>query len=331
MRKFSLIIAVIILLLWALPAYAQSLPDTDPPTPEVTVYRNLLETGDRLYLIYANIPYATTPTIPVTEAFIWQLIDTDNTTVLGQTVGSTWADNGLNGYGYNVYSMYFDAASALTWEALYSLKLTGTPYAFTVPPEYNYSLNVADYNSNTTQADNQADLAARILTLADDLNTRWSLTGSDKLLTETETGTALSTNGEEVFRAAINGCQALAPGAFQLVVTDITAADRTWILNYSGNLSTQYDGTWIATSKDAGGDLFSATYDLLSIIFVLGMAIGIVYLNMKITNDHWNALMDVAILLVIAPRIDLIPLSFTALICAVFAIYEGTRVKSFVA
>ena len=328
MKKFSILIAILLILIIAIPALAIALPDSTPTVEAINVYRNLLETGDRLFVIYANIPYASTPDIPVTEAFVWRLIGTDNVTELGQTTGYAYKNSG---YGYNVYSFYFSAADALTWGLVYNIRLSGTPAAFATPPEYNYQVNITDYTSETTQAQNQQDLADRIIILADSLDTHWGLSGTTSLLFQSETGTVLSWEGEGVFRGAIYGCQALAPTAFRLVVTDIIAVDRTWTDNYTANLTGQFAGTWIEPAKTGGGTMFGLGYDLFSIILMAIFCGLIIWANMIFTHDHWNALVDVGILLVAAPHIDLIPLSFTALICALFVIYEGTKVKSFVA
>lgn len=315
-------------LVWAVPVIAdQPEPDSTPTVEQIDVYRNLLETGDRLYLIYANIPYATTPDTSMTDAFIWRLFDTDDVTELGSTVG--YAYNEL-GYGYNVFSMYFDASDSLTWQQTYKLRLCGNPVVFDSPPYYDYEVSTSDYTSLSDSDDNKSALALRILEIASDLDNKWGLTTTTSLLLESEAGTVLSIYGESFFRGAIYGIQALAPTAFRLVVTDIEAADRSWTDAYSENLTDQYAGTWIEPAKTGGGTLFGVGYDLVSVILAMVLSVGLIIGNMKLTNDPWNAMIDVSILLVAAPYIDLIPLSFTSLVCAIFVLYEGTKVKAFV-
>lgn len=328
MKKILIILPLVIVLVVPTLAYADTPdPDSAPSLERLDVYRNLLETGDRCYIWEANIPYATTPDTLVTETFYWELLDTDGVTVLGTTTGYAYNSDG---YGYNVYSMYFDAADALTWEATYTLRLSGNPAVFDVPPQYSFPVNVSDYTSLTDSDANKAALADTIIQIASDLDARWGLSTTSTLVLETESSTVLSIYGESVFRGSVYGCQALAPAAFRFIIEDLDAADRTWNLNYSGNLSAQYSGTWIDPAKTAGGTIFGVGYDLLSIIITLGMCIGLIWCNIKITNDHWNALMDVAIVLVTAPKIDLFPLTFTALVCAMAAMYTGTKVKSFI-
>lgn len=330
MKTLILFILIPLMLIgYALPVYAdQADPDSTPTVEQINVYRNLLETGDKFYLIYANIPYsAPLPDATEPEAFIWQLIGTDNSTVLGQATGYAYNDSG---YGYNVYGMYFDSTENVTWNSLYQIKLVGNPAIFDTPKEYYYPLALSDYTTLTTTADNQASLAARIINLAGQLDIRWALTATYSLLYEAEGSTVLSIFGEAFFRGAIYGVQALAPAAFRMVVSDIDAEDRTWTSGYSDNLSSQFSGTWIEPAKTGGGTLFGVGYDLTSIIITFICCVLLIVGNMKLTNDAWNACIDIAIVLVCFPRIDMIPLSFTALICALFIMYEGTKVKAFV-
>lgn len=323
-----LIIIMTLIVLPVMPAYAdQSNPDSPPTLVSMDVYRNLLESGDRLYIWEANTPYATTPNATFPEAFIWRLFDTDNTTELGQTTGYSY---NADGYGYNIFGMYFDAADNLTWDAAYILRLSGNPAIFNDPPIYNFQVNTGDYTSFNGTTDNKVALSEKVLALAADLDNRWGLATAYSLLLESEAGTYLSIYGEAVFRGSIYGIQALAPYAFRLQMTDIEIEDRTWNTEYAENLTTQFQGTWIDPAKTAGGTLFGVGYDLTSIIISMVLAVGLVFANTKLTSDPWNAMVDVGILLVALPRIDMIPLSFTALVCAIFVMYEGTRIKSMI-
>src|SRR6056297_2070596 len=101
----ALVVAIFMAVISASPAMASvPQPDTIPSVIQVDVFRNLRETGDMLYVIYANIPYSTIPDIPVDEAYWWELQSSG--TALGSTSGYAY---NTYGYGYNVYSMYFSA------------------------------------------------------------------------------------------------------------------------------------------------------------------------------------------------------------------------------
>lgn len=328
LRVLSIIGVLAIVLSISTPCFADTPdPDSTPTIEKSYWYRNLLETDDRLLIWEANIPYTTAPSTLVTETFYWELLDTDNVTVLGSATGYAYNSNG---YGYNVYSMYFSAADAITWNQVYTLRLCGNPAKFDDPPQYTYPIPLSSYTSETAQAANQAALATTILQIAGDLDSRWGLSTTSTLLLETESGTVLSIYGESVFRGSVYGVQALAPAAFRFVIDDMDAEDRTWDTEYADNLTTQFAGTWIAPAKTAGGSLFGVGYDLTSIILSLIACLGLYYANKKITSNQWNALIDISIFLVAAPRIDLFPLSFTALLCAMAAIYTGIRVRSMI-
>lgn len=297
---------------------------TDPvdlPSMTADVYRNLLETGDQLYIFYANIPYDTPlPDALVTEAFMWRLLDTDNTTVIGSTLGTAFH---AKGYGYNIFSMYFAASVAPTWDQSYIVRLSGNPTIFDSPPIYDFTLSTGDYSTQTITTVVQSELASRILAIAVDLDTRWSLAIVDSLITEQETGTALSLNGEAFFRGAIFGIQALAPSVFQIVVGTISAVDRTWDPEYAENVSSQYVGTFVGTAQTGGAAMFNKSYDLLSIILLLLLLVSLVIGNLLITRNVWSGLIDVTLTAVLFARIGVpaVLLPFVGLIGAISWVY----------
>jgi hypothetical protein len=329
MKKLLYIMVVLgvlaVFILSAVPVFAIANPDTPPTLERINVYRNLVATGDMCMIWEANIPYATTPAFKVSDAFTWRMIALDGVTILGTTTGFAYHDDG---YGYNVYSMYWSpadiAALGIVWGTAYTLRLSGNPVVFTIPPSYNYT--VAGYTTHTTSSDNKTALSDNIILIANDLNTHWGLTVTTYLTTEADTGTVLSIYGEAVFRGSIYGVQAMAPGAFSYVIADIDVTDRTWGSNYTTNLSNQYSGTWIATARNASAHFFGTSYDLLSLVLLFIACLALVFCNLAVTSDHWNGLIDVAFVLVIASRMDVLPLIYLSLLAAVAFIYLGTRI-----
>ena len=328
--RYGIILAILAVVLIATPAYADTPnPDGHPnlTPPEINIYQNVLDEDDWLIIIYANIPYAIPPTTPVTSTFIWRFMDSDNVTELGSTVGTNYNDDG---YGYNVYSMYLSAdnATGMTFGGAvsYSIRLSGNPAVFDTPPVYNYAVNIGDYSTETVRAEVQAELAARILALAADLDTKWGLAVVYSLLTQNETATVLSIFGEAFFRGAINGLQAMAPAAFSVVVRAIDIDPRTWNPEYAENVTAQWEDTWIETSHEAGKALFDTDYDLLSIIMLLAMCGMLMYGNVMITGDHWNGFIDVALLLVVGARLAMFDFALLILIAALCWIYISAKI-----
>ncbi len=304
-------------------AYADQADPDDLPTMTANVYRNMLENGDQLYIFYSNVPYASAPDAPVTEAFLWRLLDTDNATVLGQTVGTAYNDDG---YGYNVYSMYFAAADAPTWDQPYIVRLSGNPIIFDAPPIYDFTLSTVDFSTETVALFVRSNIANRILTIADDLDRRWGL--STSLISAQETGKVLSLPGEAFFRGAIFGVQALAPTAFQVIAGTITATERTWDTTYTDNISTQHSGTFIETAQTAGADMFSKDYDLTSIILLLVVLGGVWAGNLTISHNVWSGLIDVALVSILFSRLGIpaVLLSFLGLVGALSWVYISGKV-----
>lgn len=323
-------IAVIIALLASLvgsPVYADTLdPDETPTLVQTDVYRNLLEPGDSFYLFYLNIPYATAnlPDTSVTETFIVRLIALGGVTILGSATGYAFNDDG---YGYNVYGMYFPAAEGLAWEALYTMRLSGNPIVFDTPPIYNYSISATDYTSLVTTDDNRTALAARLLTIADDLDSKWVLAVSSSLLSQSESGTTLSIYGESFFRGAIYGVQTLAPAAFAFVIVDVEIVDREWSSNYTDVLKEQWVGTWVEEAKTGSTDFFGTTYDLLSLLLLVAACGAILMGNIGVGRggEIWAGLVDVLFILAVGARLAVFDLIYSALLAALAVIYLGVK------
>ena len=328
--KFVRVILTVFLAFVWLPAIVVSADQPNPDsTPTISggilgidAYRNLLEAGDRGFLVYANIPYTVTPTMPENEAFMWILYSPSGN-VLGQTTGYPYHGSG---YGYNAYWFYFSAADNLTWGALNTLRLAGNPSVFLAPPTYYFVLQASDYSSLTSQADEQGELEARIIAISQDLRLKWSLTSTTQLTTESEVGTRLSAPGESFWRGVILGCQALAPGVFEYGALTITRTSHMGTTAYADNLSTQYTGTWIQTAKQGGADFFDLDYDLLTTLLVIIMCVGVMFLEQRISGNIWFGLMDAALLAVIFGRQGLYDVSFLAMIAALVWIYVSARV-----
>ncbi len=317
-----------IALLPALPAVADtSLPSSTPSVLSFNMYRNIIEPGDMVLLIYANIPYTSIPTNPVTETFIWRMLSTNGTTEYGSTVGCAFKNKG---YGYNLYSMYWNAdnvSALLSWGIPYIIKLSGNPAAFDTPPEYNFQLSTADYTTANVSEDVKAEMGARIMTIADDLNQKWALSSSLYLTSEVETGTVLSLQGEAFFRGAILGIQGMVPEVFSYVVKDIDATPRTWEENYSSNLTTQWQGTWVDTAKSAGGTFFGTSFDLTSFVILGGLALGALIATIIIAGDAWSGLIDSCIVIILGARLGMFGLGYLALIVALCWLFVSFKLK----
>ncbi len=332
MKKLLITLLIVLMVIAIVPAVpvsaATALPDSDPRLISVKAYRNLLETADFLIIFEINIPYAVPPTDPVTETFIWELIDSDGVTVLGSTVGWPYEDDG---YNFQLFSMYFDAAAGIVWDPalIYKLRLSGNPIAFVTPPTYIYDVTSSAYSTFTVTREVQDELALDVLIIAADLDLQWDLGLLLSLINDDETGQTLSTFGQAYFRGAIFGLQALAPALFPLAVSEIDLADRTWTDSYIATLEGQYAGTWVATAKAAGATLFGTSSDMLSLIMMFALVIGVFVGNIMVTGDHWNGAIDVSVVLIMTAKLSFYGLGYLGLIVAIAIIYLGMRIFKF--
>lgn len=298
-------------------------PDSNPTVEDIWVWRNILETGDVLMIVFENTPYATTPTdYTYSEAFVWRWMN--GTTELAQAEGYDYNEDG---YGYNVIGFYLDASDAPAWAGTYTLTLSGKPSAFASPPQYSYNIPSSSYSALTDTDDVQASIADRIITIANDLRSRWGLTSTTTLIQETETATVLSLNGQTFFRGAIYGIQGMAPAAFPLTVASIFTDWATWSDNYTDNLTSQLAGTDIDAGFTAGETFFGTDYNLLGLLLACGMCLTVVIGNWALAGGNlWKGIIDAGGVGVIATRMSLVGLGELSLIAALCFIYISARI-----
>lgn len=329
----AILSAMVAIIITAMPVMAIALPDSTPSVEDVYIYRNVLETGDMAVIIFENTPYGTVPTdYDYSEAFIWRLIDTDNTTELAQAVGYDYNVGTYegSGYGYNVISFYLDAtevtALGITWLDILTLRLSGNPVAFASPPTYNYPVTIGDYSSLTDTADVKADIALLILTIAGDLDNKWGLTSTYSLISESETGTSLSLFGQAYFRGAIYGVQAMAPAAFPLSISDIVTTARTWTTTYVTELGEQHTGDYIDTALTAGNDFFDVDFGLFGMLLTLGICVVIILGHWYLKGGNvWTGLTESAPVVVIATRMGMFGLGELGLLAAVCWLFVSAK------
>ena len=209
-------------------AFATDLPDS-VSVEFKHVNRNLLETGDQLFYFHYNLAYASYPTDNnIKAAFIFQMLN--GSTIVGTTLAYPFVNNG---YGQGVVGFYFAAADALTWGSSYTMRIVTNPAVFGTMTAYDFNISGADYSTLTTQADNHAELATNILSIAEELESEWSAT----LISNQDASILLSDDGELYFRAAIYGISAMAPSLFYLQSTDIDLTDRAWTTSEPGSMN----------------------------------------------------------------------------------------------
>jgi hypothetical protein len=259
-------------------------PDTTPEILSLKAYKDLLEPNDVLFVILADIKYDIIPDIPVSRSFIWSLME--NGVEVGWNVGYAMHDNG---YGLNVYSLYFPAIFAIDWGNItdYSLQLAGSPDVFALPvPVYDIADSVDYYIIEDTWVsapDYHIALASALAAVARTLEQEWQVV----LLDEQDTKTVLSSNGEKLFRNAIPGIQTMAPSLFyiQSEAADVgarvwgTALDTTYKARLAGadGIIGTADDNWIAGSIEGVADWLNVPWLLFIGLIAVALCVFVIW------------------------------------------------------
>src|SRR4030042_5220571 len=159
---------------------------------ETYIWRNVLETGDFLAVSRYTVRYNTIPQLDIAQAFSFRLMNSSNITELGVTEAYPYK---TSGYGEGIVSWYFSSDTAPAWGSQYVIRIQGKTTAFTTPPTYSYQIATTSYSTLTNTDDVKKNIANRIILMANNLGTTWSVT----MIEDTDIGTVLSGTGESYF------------------------------------------------------------------------------------------------------------------------------------
>lgn len=262
-----LLIMVLYILLYSVPALAISSPDTITLW-NVWAYRNCKETGDQLYLVDFTVDYASNPTEDLSEAYLCRLMN-GSTELISVSPYAYYDD----GYERGLIAMYFSASDAPTWEGSYTVELAGNPllsWSGTVPSTSTSTFTVWQDNDIGTTRQLVSD---RILYMADKLDGTWG--ASYDLLEVTATGTYLSENGSAYFAGVLADVRTIAPYAFADRTIDLDIDDQDYNQSYAGDLETDitdspFDLTDLGTAFSMSrGTITALLYYLAVIAFAI--------------------------------------------------------------
>ena len=198
MRKILRIIGSLVIGLCLIPitsVFAISNPDGISITA-VTVFSDVLDTGDQLVFCRYDVEYTVTPTEDAEDTFMMAVYDTDGTTLL--------YTRPLIYYQHNIFSIYLTSSQALTVGGAYTVRIMGNPAIFDPLIENtnmdSWVLTGSDYQDGTLMGD-------FLLAQAAILEADWSIT----LLSASG---KLNTTGGLTFKAAIPGLSDMVPEIF---------------------------------------------------------------------------------------------------------------------
>lgn len=268
LKRIAISFTLAILLSPSLLVLAIDSPD-EMDISNVWAYRHCLEDNDRLFVIEYNIDYTTNPDEGANEAFIARLMDG-----ITELKADTPYDFQDNGYGVGIIMLYFTAAEAtalpVTWEGAYTVKLMGNPtlsWSGAVPED---TINSWFWSSSTDIYTTKEELSARILALAGQLESLWSL----DMIESVGSSNKLTSYGETYFSSLVANFREMAPYAFSGQTIDIDFNYKTYAQTYANTLAASPTGTPFDVSGAATS--WGSTTMFLSSMIWIGFTIGVI-------------------------------------------------------
>lgn len=232
MKIFKAICRIVFALLLCLsiitfPVYAIVNPDSmawgTGTTATYNIFENVLESGDWLIAAEVDVAYAATPTdYTASEAFLFELVNTDNTTIVSTT---------LNDYDNRPISIYLSAARVtalgLVSGTAYDIRVTGNPLVF--PSQtgntIEVTLAVTDYIDQNLGAssDPPTDNVLRNFCILMGQHLQAHDGPADDYLVFVQGYQYLTIEGADIFIEAIPGLTAMCPILFQAGVEAMTS------------------------------------------------------------------------------------------------------------
>lgn len=221
---------VLFVLIPASIAYAQiAYPDVYN-IQDTQVYRNVLETGDQLWMVTFDLDYTgANPAERADEAWIVRLMD-------GAAEVAAVVPNPLHddGYAPGLVSMYLTPAEAVPWlSANISVVMTGNPtltWAGGVPPVATD--NIVDLWSSSPE-----NITPRIRVIATDFENDWGLDLIELIQGEGK----LTSTGEQYFESVVDNLRTIASDLFLAGTTIPEYEERT----FTQTAATAAEARWV--------------------------------------------------------------------------------------
>lgn len=297
------------------------LADPDPPDAlearSAIACRDLLETGDMLVAVHYNILYDPTAEPADTAETLFMVRLLDGVDQLGVVTPYPYYNDG---YDMGIVALYFDAASALTWEEPYQVRLQGTPLAWATPPETTFVLGPSSYSGVSGQTANRQALYDWMIDAIEDLESNWVVT----LLERTDGTAILDATGQNYMTGAVPGLQALCPQLFWVQSSSMDSTPRTWGTGQADIYAARFDGTWVGDGMDAVADLLSVTPQLIGgLFFVLIPFVLLVILCERLFNTSTPALILLPLLMAMGTLLGFLSMLVFALVVVCFVLFLG--------
>lgn len=325
--RWLLLFIMILTLLPAGVASADTISDADITFQSIHAYRNLLVSGDMAIIFHWRWSSTNTSSTPASSAVLATLSYDDD--VVASATPYVFSPFDDNGYGDSVIGFYLTSGN---WSStLYSVTIAGLPIVFGSDPPYKpYSLEASEFATGATQEENQEALRIYILNLCDIFRTIYPDVG----LKAVQSGsTVLSDYGETFFRSTIPGLQFLCPRLF-IVQSYVPAAMEIQEYNTSKKdaATAKLTGTDLKRGADRLGDALNTSG---AVAFALIMVVGMGAILIACHRRGWGLEISTPINIFILAGMALLvgDLLFTLLMIAGFIaviglgyIFAGKRV-----
>lgn len=307
----TILLSLILVFVCLLPVQATgSVAPPDGATAAITqiwASQNILETGDLFIHFLYQIPYATPPTEDVNACYQFNINNPTDTVLLGRANIYAYHESG---YNFGVGAFYFTPATNVGWSLPYVIHIAGDDTKLSSPFDLSFTMTAANYSAKTIQAEVQAEVREKILSIAHTLESKWTLTLTD----EADVGTVLNTKGELYFRNAIPLLQYICPGLFYFQISDPFYPTPTFSTTYGAGIENQFNGTWVGTSLAGAGGMFSVSTQLIGAIAVVVLCIVVTGISVRKLQSINSGLMDSFTIVIVSASLGIFPFGLQGLI-----------------
>lgn len=285
----------------------------------VRVYRNLLATGDRFFLVHYDVHYDSIPTTELAKYYTFRLYNSGGT-LIGTTSPFGYFHTG---YDEGVLGFYFGAVGAPTWGDAAVVRIEGSPLYFTSPfPAVNYGISAAEYCTSTDQTINRTQLAAQLISVAQSLETDWSI----ELVTTAGAKTVMNTTGTTYYTRSVANIQYMAPDAFAVSTNSTNTTARSWTNAQALLYEQRYAGTWVETAVNSAGGLFNVEGNLVTGAGVLVLCIALVGLAQRKWQNADAGLLAAVVVFLVASLAGFVAWAIVGIATVLAALYVTMRV-----
>jgi hypothetical protein len=225
-------------------------------------------------------------------------------------------------YGYNHIGFSLYVTDNSTWGTACIIRIYENPALFASPTYYDTTLAAGDYSAETTQAANQAELAAHVIEIAQYLQPYYP---TDTLLQSISGGYVLaSPAGEAYFTGVIPLLQYMAPSLFLLQSYSADVSSENWTTAQFDIYAQRWNGNWVGASLNATSTQFNITPMMItSMVIILPLCVGAVVLSSRKYQRAEPGYIFCSIVLILGAVMGWIPAAVFAAINQLEGIYIG--------